>query len=222
MHHHIPEALNVIDLLMCQICQVSLSDFMSNASVQAVSQPDALCRQRAHDTRRQCVHPGHSTQASWVNDELPQTRPSCGRRWSIDPDDLDGLQMSLPPVSQSWFTSLIVLPLSPSSLLPCIHFGICVIVKANDYKTNPSCAHGVINGHCQSWRNISAATYHGLCRVRAPETGWHTVQTCSATRWGDLLPGTHMSEISCFPLGQTRFNCDCTHISETWRIPATW
>lgn len=51
MRHHIPEALNVIDLLMCHICQASLSDFMSNASVQTVSQPDALCRQRAHDTR---------------------------------------------------------------------------------------------------------------------------------------------------------------------------
>lgn len=190
-----------------------------------VSQPDAPCRQRLCDTRWKCVHLGHFLQASWANNELPQTRPSCGRRRSIDPRNLitfRSLQISLPPVSQSWFTSLIVLPLSLSSSLACIHFGICVIVKANDYKTNPSCARGVINGHCQSWRNISAAIYHELRRVRAPETGRHAVQTCSAPRWGDLLPGTYVSEISCFPLGQTCFNCDCTHISETCRIPATW
>lgn len=49
-------------------------------------------------------------------------------------------------------------------------FGTRATVRANDYETNLSSTRCVINGHCQSWRNISAALCRGLCLVGVPGT----------------------------------------------------
>lgn len=62
------------------------------------------------------------------------------------------------------------------------HIGKRAIVQANDYETKPSSTRCVINGHCQSRHNISAAICRGLCLVGAAETGWYAPQTSFAPR----------------------------------------